>query len=381
MPRLLFLFSLLNLMIGSGAFVMTGIVRLVADDLHLSLPAAGQAITAYALSTAVLAPLLLVGTGRWRRKPALLLALALFVLGNVVCATATGLPQLLAGRVVMGLGAAFTPLVAGIAVALVAPAQRGQALALVFLGMSLSYVVGVPLGAWVGFNHGWHTTIWAAAGVSAAGLLALAVWVPGQIDAPGVNFSGLGAVLRRADVLSVMAVTLAYFTAIFAVFSYIGPVLTTLVPMDSSLLSLTLMMFGLSGVAGTLIGGAAHDRFGPRRTIACLLAGLVGAMAVLPFTAGHYPAMLAAMLVWGTSGFGLMAPQQSRLAQMAPAQAPLLLSLNTSMLYLGTALGAVVGGAATAPVGLAHLPWAAAPFGLLAWLVFMFGPGRPLKQR
>jgi MFS transporter, DHA1 family, inner membrane transport protein len=373
MPRLLLLFSLVNLVVGSGAFAITGIITLMAQDFGLSVAAVGQAVSFYAVSTAVLAPLLLVATGAWPRKRAILLAMALFTAGSALCAAAPSLPWLLAGRVLMGVGAAFTPLAAGIAVALVEPARRGQALALVFLGVSLSYVVGLPVGAWIGFAHGWHATIWAATGASALALAALWWWVPAGVRAPGVSFDGLGALLKRPERLAVLGLTLLYFTAIFTVFSYIGPVLKALVPMDSNTLSLTLMLFGLSGVVGTLLGGAANDRFGARPTMLLLLATLVASMGVLPLAAGHYAAMLSVMLVWGTAGFGMMAPQQSRLAQMAPAQAPLLLSLNTSMLYLGTALGAVVGGMAAAPLGMDKLAWAGVPFAAAGWLLLAFG--------
>ena len=373
MPRLLMLFSLVNLVVGSGAFAITGIIALIARDFGVSVSAVGQAITAYAVSTALLAPLFLVATGRWPRKRAILLAMALFTAGCALCAASPSLGWLLAGRVLMGVGAAFTPLAAGIAVALVEPARRGQALALVFLGVSLSYVVGLPLGAWIGFTQGWHVTVWAATGASALALGALAWWVPASVRAPGVSFDGLGALLRRPELLALLALTLLYFTAIFTVFSYIGPVLNALVPMDSNRLSLTLMLFGLSGVVGTLVGGAANDRFGARPTLLLLLSLLLSMMLLLPTTTGHYGAMLAVMLVWGTAGFGMMAPQQSRLAQMAPTQAPLLLSLNTSMLYLGTALGAVVGGLAAGPLGFDRLAWAGVPFAAAGWVLLVLG--------
>jgi DHA1 family inner membrane transport protein len=362
MPRPLWLFSLVNLVIGTGAFVIGGILAPLAHDLGIGVPTAGQAMTAYALSTALLAPLVLLATGSWPRRNALLLALALFAAGNVLCALAHSLTALLVGRVLMGLGAVFTPISAGIAVALVEPAQRGKALAFVFLGISLSYVVGMPLGAWLGLAYGWHAPIWVVAALSGAALVAVAVRVPAVAAAPGASFGGIGALLARPDVLAALALTLLYFIAIFAVFSYIGPVLQALVPMSSERLSVTLALFGLSGVAGTLIGGAANDRFGSRRTLLVQLSVLGTTMVALPLAAGSWGLLIAVLLVWGTAGFGMMAPQQSRLAALAPAQAPLLLSLNTSMLYLGTATGAVVGGALASSLGFERLAWAGVPF-------------------
>ena len=380
MPPLLFLLALGNLVIGSSAFLIGGIVGDIAQDLGVGAPAVGQAMTVYALSTALFAPLLVVATGRWPRKRALLLALLIFTFGNALCAMAHSLPLLLLGRAVMGAGSMFTPVAAAIALASVAPARRGTALSLVFLGMSLSYVIGLPLGAWVSLHYGWHVTLWAMTAASALMCVAAAYGVPAAVQAPGASFAGLAAVLRRPDVLAMLLTTMAYFCAIFTTVSYFTPVLQALVPMPGSTLSLTLMAFGLAGVAGTLIGGAAHDRFGALRTMGVQMPALATTMLLLPFTAGHYGAMVVVLLVWACAGFGLMTPQQNRLAELAPAQAPLLLSLNSSMLYIGTALGAAVGGAALGNLGFARLPWVGAPFALLG-LALVLLPGRMVARR
>jgi DHA1 family inner membrane transport protein len=385
MPHLLWLLCLINLIIGTGAFVIGGILAPISQQLGISVPAAGQAMTAYALSTALLAPVVLLATGRWPRKRALLLALALFTLGNLLCALSSSFAALIAGRVLMGLGAVFTPIAAGIAVAVVEPAQRGKALALTFLGISLSYVVGVPLGSWLGLAYEWRTPIWVITGFSALAFIGAALWVPKDIQAPGASFAGLPALLARRDVLSVLLLTLAYFIAIFTVFSYIGPVLQALVPMGRDQQALTLALFGVSGVAGTLMGGAANDRFGARRTLLVQLTLLGATMVMLPLTQGSWPALMATLLVWGTAGFGMMVPQQSRVAALAPAQAPMLLSLNTSMLYLGTAAGAVVGGAFASRLGFAHLGWAGLPFVALGlailWAVHTSSPAVTVDRK
>ena len=296
MPRPLWLFSLVNLVIGTGAFVLGGILAPLARDLGVGVPTAGQAMTAYALSTALLAPMVLLATGRWPRKRALLLALALFAAGNLLCALAGSLAALLVGRVLMGLGAVFTPIAAGIAVAIVEPARRGQALAFVFLGISLSYVVGVPLGAWLGLRYGWHVPIWVVVALCALAIAAVALRVPGDMASPGASFRGLGSVLARREIQATLALTLLYFIAIFAVFSYIGPVLQALAPMSGERLSVTLTLFGVSGVAGTLIGGAANDRYGSRRTLAVQLSALGTTMALLPLAAGSWPALMVLLL-------------------------------------------------------------------------------------
>lgn len=374
MPRLIWLFSLVNLVVGSSAFVIGGIVAPLARDLNVSVPVAGQAMTAYALSTALLAPLVMMATARWPRKRALMFALAVFLVGNVASALATHIGALYVGRVVMGVGAAFTPMAAGLAVAMVPAAQRGRALSLVFLGMSLSYVVGVPMGAWLAEAYRWQLPVW----ITSAGLLlllgALAWWVPSDLKAAPAAPTQAGSVLKRGDVQAVLASTFFYFLAIFVMFSYVAPVLQALVPMSPSRQALTLGVFGLAGAVGTLAGGWVSDRYGARRTLATGMSGLAVSMTLLPFTAGSWPLLLVVLILWGLSGFSLMAPQQSRLTAMAPAQAPLLLSLNASMLYLGTAAGAIVGGAAAPRLGLTHLALAGLPFVAAALALLRFGP-------
>lgn len=374
MNPLLYLFALVNLVIGTGAFVIAGILKPIADDLRVSIPATGQAMTTYALATALLVPIALVLTAKLSRKRAMQLSLTLFTLGNIVCALATSLSVLLAGRVLMGVGAMFTPLAAGLAVAMVEPARRGKALALVFLGVSLAYVIGLPLGAWLGFKYGWHVPIIAIAGTSLIALLVITFLVPKGITGPAANFDGLGLVVRSAEIRSTLLVTLCYFIAIFCVFSYIGPVQQALNPMSPEKLSITLAMFGLAGVVGTLLGGWANDHFGALPTLCAQITVLLVSMLVLPFTQGNYALTLTTFIVWGIAGFGMMAPQQARLATASPANAPLLLSLNTSMLYFGTAAGAALGGAFVGAVAgegwvtFDRLSWVGLPFAAAAAL-------------
>ncbi len=372
MPPILYFFALCNLVIGSGAFVLGGILQPMSASLGISVAAAGQAMTAYAIATAVLAPLLIILTARWPRKRAVQLALSLFTAGCLVCAIAPNFPLLLLGRVLMGAGAMFTAAASALAVSMVVPALRGRALSITFLGMSISYAVGLPIGAWLGFEFGWRVPVWLSAGASLAALVAASWLIPADMASAGTSFAGFRAAARQPAVLRVWGRTLLYFIAIFSVFAYVGPVLQALNPMSSTQLSATLAVFGLAGVAGTLMGGWATDRFGALRSMRVQLAVLVAMMCLLPLTRGHVPATMAVLVLWGIAGFGLMAPQQSRLATLSPAQAPLLLSLNGSMLYVGTALGAVASGALLDRVGFAHLGWVGVPFGLLAMLTLVF---------
>lgn len=372
MPPILYFFALCNLVIGSSAFALNGILQPVSTALGISVAAAGQVMTAYAIATAVLAPLFIVLTARWPKKRTVQFSLALFTAGCLLSALAPNLLTLLMGRALMGAGAMFTATASALAVTMVSPALRGRALSTVFMGMSISYAVGLPLGAWLGFEYGWRVPMWLSVAASLSALVAASWLIPSGMSSGSASFAGFRAAARQGAVLRIWLRTLLSFVAIFSVFTYIGPVLLTLNPMGSSQLAMILVMFGLAGVVGSAAGGWASDRFGAMRTIQTGLVVLIAMLAVLPFTAGHMPLMLLVLAVWAIFGFGLMSPQQSLLASLSPAQAPLLLSLNSSMLYIGTALGAIISGAAISHTGFAHIAWVGTPFGLAAVLTLLF---------
>ena len=367
MPRLLYLFGLVNLVIGTAAFMNAGLLVPMAKSFGVGVGAVGQATTVYSLATALLAPAFLVATAGLAPRVALAIALVLFAAGNVVTALAPDLITLLGARVLMGCGSAATAMMAGLAVAIAPIERRAQALSIVFVGMSLSYVTGIPLATWVGLGWGWRLPVWAAVVLTllAAGALWKALPAARQ-GVTGPSLRGAAALLRQRAVLAVFSLTLVYFIAIFSVFSYMGPVLKSLKPLEPGALSAVISVFGVAGVVGTLSGGRAADRLGARRSLTLSLSGLSLCLLLLPLTAGHLWAMVAVLMVWGVCGFSMMAPQQVRLAQLAGPDTPLALSLNNSMLYLGIALGAAVGGAALTHLEARYLPWVGAPFAVVA---------------
>lgn len=367
MPALLYFFALCNLIIASSAFVLGGILEPVSQALNVSLAATGQAMTAYALGAAVLAPMLILATGRWSRRATILLALGLFSLGSLASALAPSLGWLMVGRVIMGAGVMFTAAASATAVSLVAPTQRGQALAIANLGQSVSYAVGVPIGTWIGLQLGWRWPLWLAAGASALVLLLAMRLLPNTIKVT-VASGSLRSAAAQGGVWRVWLRTLLMFTAIFFVFTYIGPVLQELGGLNANELSIVLALFGCGGVVGTLMGGWAADRLGVLQTLALQLSIVALMMVLLPLTRGHPVLLTLAMVIWSINSFGSMTPQQSRLISLAPAQAPMLMSLNSSMLYVGAALGAATGGSLIGVVGMTRLPWVAVPFLALALL-------------
>jgi len=370
MPAILYFFAFCNLVIGSSAFVLGGILEPVSRALDVSLAATGQAMTAYALSTAILAPLIIMATVKWSRHAGIALALALFSMGCLISALAESLIGLIMGRIVMGAGAMFSAVASATAVGLVVPMLRGRALSLTNVGQGISYAIGVPVGTWLGLEFGWRLPLWLATGASLSILLLAWNWVPRQLhDAPPSG--SLRAAVGQWAVIRVWLRTLLLFVAIFAVFTYIGPVLVALDDLSAAGLAVVLAIFGLAGVAGTLAGGWANDRFGSIRVITYQLVVVGLMMVLLPYTQGQVVLTVLTLVIWGLHSFGSMVPQQSRLVMLASSQAPMLMSLNSSMLYIGSALGAVVGGLAMSKIGVGRLSWIGAPFVLLSLLTLV----------
>lgn len=370
-PPVLWLFAFCNFVVGTGAFGLSGYLGPLSEGLNVSVSAAGQTMTAYALANALIAPWIMWKTGMWSRQRLMLLALGLFTLGAWLCALAPNFTTLMMGRVLMGIGAVFTPIAAGVAVAMVVPAQRGKALSRTFLGMSLSYVMGMPLGAWLGLEFGWR---WPLIMVGAFGLLMLVLvvrCVPKQVGGVSEGFSGLGGLLRQREVLLTLSLTLLYFCGIFAVSAYMGPIQLAMNPLTSAQLSWMLMAIGFGGVAGTLLGGWASDHVGPHRALRWLIHALLVCMVLAPFTAGHPLLTVAIFTLWAVCGFGMMTPQQSRIAEMGGSQTPMLMSVNASMVYVGTAVGAALGGAVLPVTGFVHLPWMGALFVMASALTLL----------
>ena len=354
--RLLLVLALGNFALGTGAFVLPAVLAPLAADLGTSLAAAGWLMSGYALTYAVASPLLAALTGSWPRRRVLLLGLLLVATGNAGLALAPGLPAAHAGRAVSALGGAlYTPVAASIAAATAAPERRGAALALVFAGMTVAQVLGIPLGALLAGGVGWRAVF---LGVTAAALAALPVvarGVPAAVPVAAATLGQLGRLLRDPGAALALSVTVAFFAGQFVVITFLGPVIARATGASGSALAFYLWLFGLAGVAANLLGGALADRIGPVRTIVGLTAVSAVALLILPALEARPSAAGFALVLWGLSGYAFMTPQQARLVALMPASQGLALSLNAAALYAGSALGGAAGSALVAADGLGAL--------------------------
>ncbi|MEV6103390.1 MFS transporter [Streptomyces sp. NPDC051940] len=363
----LLLLALGTFAIGTDAMVIAGILPLMARDLDVPIGAAGQVVTVFSLSYAVLAPVVATATGRWPRRRLLLSGLALFTVANALTALAPNYPLLLGTRVLAALGASFfTPAAVTVAAMLAPPERRGRALALVMGGMTVATVIGVPLGTWIGSSE-WRITMWL---VSALGALALAgIWALLRAELPvppAVSLPGRLRWLRDRRVLGAVATTFMFFLAVQIVYIYLAPLVAPVTHGDGHRLSALMFVSGVASVVGMAVTGRLVDRIGNRPTL--IAAGVwttLGPVA-LPWasrdlTAAFVYSALAPLLAWG-----IVIALQHRLSSVDAAATPLLLSLNASALYLGTAAAGGTGSAAISVLGERWFPLASAGLAALA---------------
>ncbi|MBB5735266.1 DHA1 family inner membrane transport protein [Xanthomonas arboricola] len=348
--------------IGTTEFVIMGLLQQVATDLGVSLSAAGLLISGYALGVFVGAPVLTLASARLPRKAVLVGLMAIFTLGNVACALAPDYTGLMVARVLTSLAhGTFFGVGAVVATSLVPAERRASAISLMFAGLTVATLLGVPAGAWLGLQLGWRATFWAVAIVGVLATAAVALWVPANAGAAApVSWRQEVAVLGRGQVLLALAITVVGYAGVFAVFTYIQPLLVDVSGFAQTAVSPVLLVFGVGMIAGNLLGGRLADR---RPTAALLgsLAALVLVLAAIGLVLHTKTAMVVFVGLLGVAAFATVAPLQLRVLEHARgAGQNLASSLNIAAFNLGNALGAWLGGVVIAThAGLVATPWVA----------------------
>jgi DHA1 family inner membrane transport protein len=364
--------------IGVTEFVIMGLLLQVSQDLRVSITAAGLLISGYALAVAVGAPMLTLATRSLPRKRVLLALMFIFTLGNLACAVAPGYGWLMAARVLTALAhGTFFGIGSVVATGLVPPHRRASAIAIMFTGLTVATLLGVPAGAWIGLHFGWRATFWAVTAVGVVAFTAVALLVP-SVPRDG-SMPGLReelAVLARPGVLRGLAMTALGYAGVFTVVTYIQPLLTRVTGLPESAVSPILLVFGGGFAVGNLVGGRLADRatlpavLGTLAALAVVLGSMHWAIAT-PWSAVLFVGLL------GATAFATAAPMQLRvLEQAAGAGQNLASSLNIAAFNLGNALGAWAGGMAVdhGP-GLRSLGWVAALITLSGLAIALWSRG------
>ncbi|WP_114241293.1 MFS transporter [Dyella sp. C9] len=356
--------------IGTTEFVIMGLLPEVATDLHVSIPAAGMLVSGYALGVAAGAPVLAALTARMERRNALLLLLGLFILGNALCAIAPNYGVLMVARVVAAFcHGSFFGIGAVVASHVVPRGQGARAIALMFTGLTLANVLGVPFGTFLGQWAGWRSTFAAVTGLGV--LAAVAVWrlVPALPDLPSPHMRRELGVLRQPQVLLALLMTVLGFGGVFTVFTYIAPILQQVSGVSVGATGWVLILFGVGTTIGNMLGGRLADwRLMP--SLAGVLAVLTVVMLAFAWTMHSAMAAIVTVFVWGVFAFATVPPLQMRVVQQATEGPHLASTLNIAAFNLGNAMGAFIGGSMIGMgLGLPSVSIAGAAVTLLGLLV------------
>jgi MFS transporter, DHA1 family, inner membrane transport protein len=375
MPLALYALTVGAFGIGVTEFVIMLLLIEVGTDFGVSISAAGLLITGYALGVVVGAPIMTIATGRWPRKTVLLVLMAIFILGNAACALAPGYWSLMAARVLTAFAhGTFFGVGSVVATTLVAPSKKASAIAVMFTGLTVANILGVPFGTWLGQGYGWRSTFSAVTLVGLVAFAIIALLVPKDKAAPAAsNLRNDLAVLARPQVLMALLTTVLSWVGVFAVFTYIAPILIRISGFSESAVSPILLVFGGGLVVGNLLGGRLADRWLIPALLGSLLT-LAAVLLIMTFAAHNQTAAVVFVALLGAAAFATVPPLQMWvLEKAAGAGQSLASSFNIAAFNLGNASGAWLGGfVIDHGLGLGAVPWVAALVPLAAAVVAAF---------
>ena len=330
--------------IGTTEFVIMGLLQQVADDLHVSIARAGLLISGYALGVFFGAPLLTVATARMPRKNVLLGLMLVFTLGNLACALAPNYGWLMVARAITSLAhGTFFGVGAVVATGLVAPERKASAISVMFTGLTVATLLGVPAGAWLGLHFGWRSTFWAVTAIGVAASAIVFALVPNGRSGASLDLRAEFQAIARTPVLMALLTTAFGFAGVFMVYTYIQPALIDVSGFSADAVSPILLLFGIGMIAGNVLGGRLADRALRRALFGTLIVlGLV--LFAFGFAIQSKLPAIIAVCALGAAAFAIVSPLQASVLHAAQGGESLASSLNIGAFNLGNALGAWLGG-------------------------------------
>jgi predicted MFS family arabinose efflux permease len=356
MDRRLLILALGMFALGTDSFVVAGILPQISRTFNVTIGAAAQMTTTYAITYAIMAPLIAALAAHVPRKRMLLTALGIFAVANLVTAGAPNFTIVLASRVLAGIGAAmFAPTATGAAATLVSPERRGQALSIVIAGLTVSTALGTPIGALIGGVGDWRWTmvfVSALAVVSGAGVSSLLAYVPLP---PKITLAQRIAPVADPRIALTLLCTWLYQSGHFIIYTYFTVVFDRAIGHNALLTGMLLVVWGISGTVSNLVVGRLADSIGDRKLIFGMLLILTLVVGSVSWTGSGLWTTVPALILYGAFSWGVLAPQQRRLVTIAPQTAPVVLGLNTSCTYLGVTTAGIIGALGIPAVGAHHL--------------------------
>lgn len=368
--------------IGTTEFVIMGLLPDVARDLGVSAPAAGMLVSGYALGVAAGAPILAIVTAKWPRKQALVGLMSLFILGNVLCAIAPNYEFLMVARVVTAFcHAAFFGIGSVVAAELVPPNKRAQAVALMFTGLTVANILGVPLGTAFGHAAGWRSTFGVVTGIGVLAVIMLWALLPKKITMQASDiFQEFRSIMATQVQLSLLTSTLASIS-MFTVITYIAYILLDVTGFTTQQESWVLLLFGAGITVGGLLGGKLADwKLMP--VLSGMFLCIAAVLALFSWTSHYQIPTLVTMFLWGVFAFAVVPAAQVRVLDTARHAPNLASTLNQGAFNLGNATGAWIGGVAiSAGLPLTDLPLIGSAVAILGLATVLLSASLDRRQR
>jgi MFS transporter, DHA1 family, inner membrane transport protein len=334
-----------NLITGCSVLAPAGMLIELSADLGVTVTTAGLLITFGAAVLCIGSPLTAWLTSWVERRTLLTTALAVLAFTNTASALAPDYTTLLVIRLIMlAVGALYTPQAAGTAALIVAPEKRGSTIAYVFLGWSLAAAIGLPLITFVASRYGWRAVYGGIGAVATLEMLFLAWRLPKGLLGARVDLKTWAEVGRNRMILVLLLITTLQMSGQFVIFTFMGPLVAKLTHAGPDAVGLVFMLYGVSGMIGIIIATRIVDSWGAYKTSLLFTVLMLTGITVWALGAGTYAAMACAVVIWGLGFASTNSMQQVRLVAAAPSLASASVSLNTSVLYIGQALGSAIGG-------------------------------------
>ncbi|OGO85560.1 MAG: MFS sugar transporter [Chromatiales bacterium RIFOXYA1_FULL_46_5] len=373
MPLALWALTLSAFAIGTTEFVIVGLLPVIAADLAVSLPSAGLLVSLYALGVALGAPILTAMSSKMPRKTLLIGLMALFTMGNLLGAMAPDYYSLMLARVLTGMAhGVFFSIGSTIATSLVPKEKAASAIALMFTGLTVALVTGVPLGTFVGQYLGWQAVFYAVAALGFIAMIGSAILVPNNLpQQKSATFAEQLQVLTEPRLLMVYAKTALGYGGSFIAFTYLAAILQDVSGFSTDHIALLMLLYGVSVAVGNIWGGKLADTKGPIAALKVIFLGLAAVLLLLSFTAPHPVLAALTVLLWGAVAFGNVPGLQLYVVRQAEIYTPKAVDvasgLNIAAFNLGIAFGAWAGGLVVSQFGLMNTPWIGALIVLLAF--------------
>lgn len=357
----IYMLAFISFIVGTSEFVIAGILDKVADSANISVSAAGQLVTVFAIAYAIGPPIIIMGLAKMDRRKLLILALSVLVLGSIMTVTLSGFIFLMASRVVLAVGTGVFVITAITVAPKLAPSGRqASAVATIATGFSAALVIGVPIGRVVATAYDWKTIFWGIGLICLLSIFAVAKTIPATKGESPIPLDKQLALLKRSNILLALGMTLFVFISYSVFNTFMTPFLSSVIKVSDREISIILFGLGIASLIGSKIGGFLADRIGTARTLFGSNVLQLLALILLSFISGSVVVSITLIIIWMIAAWSFGSVQNFNVVSLAPEASGIMASLNSSFTQIGVAVGAGIGGIAAGSSSMLAITWVGA---------------------